>query len=291
MEHVAEPLLQSAPLAWSRAPQLCFKNPATGESCAWIHGFWQYLRLLGLASTPSLHSQFFMDALASRAFQGDSPKVLISGAADYAMLDVVHRAQQARDIRTEITVVDRCETPLMLNHWFAERSGIAITTQHRDILDYTDTRAFDAVCTHSFLSELTPTVWPQVLGKWRQLLRPGGVVITINRLRADAGSEARGFTPEQGAAFRNAVMDRARSLVGTVNADPLELAAATEAYVARRRTHAPRSREQLAELFEKAGFEVETLLHGPIATGATSDVSGPTTPGSADYARLVARRL
>ncbi len=290
MKQAVDPLLESAPLAWSRAPQLCSKDAATGESCAWIHGFWQYLRLLGLASTPSLHSQFFIEALTNRAAPGASPKILISGAADYSMLDLVIRAQ-ARDAGADITIVDRCETPLMLNRWFADRAGIAITTRHRDIFDYADTRAFDAVCTHSFLSELPPSRWPQLLDKWRQLLRPGGVVITINRLRPDAGSESRGFTPEQGSAFCNAVTDRARALGQALEASALRLAEAAEAYVARRRTYAPRSGEQLAELFEGAGFKVDTLLHGPVATGMRSDLSGPTTPGNADYARLVARRL
>ena len=45
-------LLESAPLARQMAPRLCRRDSATGESCAWIHGLWQYLRLLGLASTP-----------------------------------------------------------------------------------------------------------------------------------------------------------------------------------------------------------------------------------------------
>jgi SAM-dependent methyltransferase len=284
-------LLESAPLAWSRAPRLCHKDRTTGEDCAWIHGFWQYLRVLGLASTPGLHSQFFLEALQDRAVQGASPKVLISGAADYAMLDLVVQARQADNAGVDITVVDRCETPLMLNRWFAERAGVAVTTMHRDIFDYTGSRAFDAVCTHSFLSEMPPARWPQLLEKWRQLLRPGGVVVTINRLRADAGPGPRSFTPQEATLFRDMVTRRARDLGERLKVDASQLAGAAELYVARRRTYAPRSRDQLADLFEKAGFKVDTLLHGPVIAGARADVSGPTTPGNADYARLVARRL
>jgi SAM-dependent methyltransferase len=291
MKQIVEPLPESAPLAWRRAPQLCSKDPTTDESCAWIHGFWQYLRLLGLASTPGLHSRFFIDALAACGVAGASRKVLISGAADYAMLDLVIQAHKAGDVRADITVVDRCETPLMLNRWFAERAGTDITTRHRDIFDYTDVRGFDAVCTHSFLSELPPARWPQLLDKWRQLLRPGGVVITINRLRPDAGSEPRGFTPEQATSFRDAVTEQARSLGRALDVTALQLVEAADTYISRRRSYAPRSPQQLAELFEGAGLKVDTLLHGPVATGARSGISGPTTPGNADYARIVARRL
>ena len=291
MAQIEEPLLESAPLAWRLAPQLCRKDPATGENCAWIHGFWQYLRLLGLASTPSLHVKFFTDALTSRAGARAVPKVLISGAADYSMLALVIDAYRERNIRPNVTVVDQCETPLMLNRWFAERVEFDITTHRCDIFEYTETRSFDAVCTHSFLSELPPGRWPTLLDKWRQLLRTGGAAITINRLRPGGGSAPVGFTSEQAGAFRTTVLERARSLPGATRTDPLELSHAAEIYVSRRRTYAVQSREQILTLFEGAGFRVDSLSHGPVVTDVRRELSGPTTPGSADYARIVAISL
>lgn len=291
MAQIEEPLLESAPLAWRLAPQLCRKDPATGENCAWVHRFWQYLRLLGLASTPSLHMKFFTDALTDRAGDQETPKVLISGAADYSMLALVLHAYRERNIRPDVTVVDQCETPLMLNRWFAERVASEITTRRCDIFEYTDAGSFDAVCTHSFLSELPPGRWPALLCKWRQLLRPGGAAITINRLRPGVGSAPVGFTPEQASAFRAAVLERARLLPGASRTDPLELAHAAETYMSQRRTYAVQSREQILTLFEGAGFRVDSLSHGPVVSGVRHEVSGPTTPGSADYARIVASRL
>jgi SAM-dependent methyltransferase len=285
-----EPLLESAPLAWRLAPDLCRKDPATGESCAWIHGFWQYLRLLGLASTPSLHVGFFTEALTSRTADMATPRVLISGAADYSMLALVLGAYRARDVRPDVTVVDRCATPLMLNRWFAERAAREISTRLCDILEYSEARPFDVVCTHSFLSEFPREYWPRLLEKWRALLRPGGAAVTINRVRPGSGPAPARFTPEQAGTLRAAVLENARTLPRASGADPMLLVQAAETYASRRRTWAAQSREQLLALFENAGFSVDSLSLGPVASSAAAGVSGPTTPGSTDYARIVASR-
>jgi SAM-dependent methyltransferase len=286
---VEEPLLESAPLARQLARQLCRIDPATGDSCAWIHGFWQYLRMLGLASTPGLHAQFFIDALKACASGAARPRVLISGAADYSMLSLVNRAFRERDVAPDITVVDQCETPLRLNCWYAERAGIGIATVHRDIFDYAEARTFDAVCTHSFFSEIPPGRWPDLLGRWRRLLRPGGVAITVNRVRPGDVAGSVGFTSAQAGAFHAAVLEKAQSLGPAWRADLLELAREAETYMTRRRTYPIRSREEIRSLFEGAGFVLDSLTCGPVTSGVRHDVSGPTTPGSADYARIVAR--
>ena len=81
-----EPLELSAPLAWRLAPTLCRKDPATGEDCAWSHGFWQYLRLLGLAGDPGNHADFFHEAFTEAGRGGAALRILVCGTADYAML-------------------------------------------------------------------------------------------------------------------------------------------------------------------------------------------------------------
>jgi hypothetical protein len=290
MAQIEEPLLESAPLARQLALRLCQIDPATGDSCAWIHGFWQYLRLLGLASTPGLHAGFFSDALKGCAGTAARPRVLISGAADYSMLAVVVQAFREVAVRPDITVVDQCETPLMLNRWLADREGFDVTTVHSNIFEYTEARPFDAVCTHSFLSELPSERWPVLLGKWRRLLRPGGAAITVNRVRPGDSSTAIGFSPEQAGAFRAAILEKAQFLGRTWQGDPQELARQAETYMSRRRTYAIRSRADVVALFEGAGFTLGSLACGPITVGVQHGVSGPTTPGNADYARIVAHR-
>lgn len=285
-----ESLVECAALARRTAPELCRREPAAGESCAWLHGYWPYLRLLGLASTPDNHAGFFLGAIRSTMSRTRAPRVLVSGAADYSMLALVIQAYRQQNVRPDITVVDQCETPLALNRWHAQKAGLEITTRRCDMFEYAEPLPFDAVCTHSFLSEFPPERRSELLGKWRHLLNPGGAVITVNRLRPAGGSAPVGFTPEQARAFRAAVLQQAQSLGATLQADPLELARGAEAYMSRRSSYAVRSRDEIVALFESAGFRMDELSSGPVVAAARQDVSGPTTPGGAEYARIVASR-
>jgi len=60
--------------------------------------------------------------------------------------------------------------------------------------------------------------------------------------------------------------------------------------MSRRSSYAVRSRDEILALFEGAGFGMDELSCGPVAAAVRHDVSGPTTPGSAEYARIVASR-
>ena len=50
-------------------------------------------------------------------------RVLISGAADYSILAYVLWACRENGLDAEVTVLDRCDTPLLLNTWYAEQGG------------------------------------------------------------------------------------------------------------------------------------------------------------------------
>lgn len=126
-----EPVWESAPIAQQLARTLCARDADTGESCASYHGFWQYLRPLNLVTTPAHHTEFFRRALPRIEAGCDPPRVLVSGAADYAMLVQVLIAFQARDVAPCVSVVDRCATPLALNEWYAARVGMPITWRFR----------------------------------------------------------------------------------------------------------------------------------------------------------------
>src|SRR6185503_8404923 len=172
-EDPLDPLVESAPLAWQLAPQLCRKDPATGEDCAWEHGMWQYLRLTGLVGSIESRASFYAGALerveeqGERAPPGKSPgpsrsprtpttgtgalRVLLSGTADYALLALVARGLCKRGVVPAVTAIDLCGTPLALNRWYAERAAVRLETVHTDILHYRAAQPFDAVCTDNFL--------------------------------------------------------------------------------------------------------------------------------------------
>lgn len=290
MAYVDEPIMESAPLARWIAERLCRTDPATGESCAWYHGYWQYLRALDLVTTPAHHADFLRDAF--RIAAGDAPRirVLISGAIDYSMLAHVLWACGLHGVTAEVTVVDLCDTPLFLNHWYARRAGCRIRSQRSDILEHVAEAAYDVVCTHSLLGQVPPARRGELVAKWRQALRPGGRVITVNRIRPDSGAGPVGFSPQQAGALREAVMRLSDEQRGRLEIVPDELLHGAELYAVRRRPYPVRSREDLTALFEEGGFTLEHLSCAPVSAAHATAVSGPTIAGGAEYARVVARR-
>lgn len=83
------------------------------SSCAPYHGFWQYLRLLGLGKTMSGFSAEFAAAIrdATRAHAGASFRVLISGCAGYSAYAHVLAGCAGLSVRLRATAVDLCPTP------------------------------------------------------------------------------------------------------------------------------------------------------------------------------------
>jgi len=113
--------------------------------------------------------------------------------------------------------------------------------------------------------------------------------VTVNRLRPDRGEGWVGFSAAQARDFRDAVREKAQSLRATLGAEPEQLVREAEAYAARVGAWPVRSREELAELFAHAGFRVEHLAVAMVEPSAGASLSGPTAPGGAAYAQVIAR--
>ena len=282
-----EPLELSAPLARELAPQLCRRDPQTGESCAWYHGFWQYARLLGLGTSPVGHARFLAEAFGELAVSLKRMQVLIAGAADYSMLAHVLAVCRSHGIAAQFTAVDWCETPLELNRWYAQRESVALDTLCSDLLDALPAGSHDVLCTHALLGHIRPADRPRLLTNWRQALRPGGRVITVNRLRPGSPDVPAAFSAEQVEAFVDAV----RSNAGKLDIDAQELARAAQKYAQRQISWPVRSLDELRQLFEDASFRIEALSSGPMETAVgRAGIDVPTVPGNAQYGRVVAVR-
>jgi SAM-dependent methyltransferase len=246
------------------------------------------LRLLGLNTTPEHHAAFFRDGLRELPA---APRVLISGTADYSLLARLLPAFDERGMRASVTVVDRCETALMLNRWYAEKLGIEIATTRSDALDYAETSGFDLVCTHSFLGQFDAQRRLQLLAAWRRMLKPGGLLLTINRLRPGAGADWLGYSAQQAALLADNVRERVALAGGLIGATADDLAAAALRYARNMGAWPLRSEDEIRSLCEASGFRVEQLTSQPVVLAAGKGLSGPTMPGGAPYAHLAARRL
>jgi SAM-dependent methyltransferase len=277
-----EELEQAAALARARAPELCRRDPQTGASCDWHHGLWPTLRLLGMITEPALHGEFLRGALA--ALPAARPRFLLSGAADHALLEQVHAAFAGRPF--DAVVLDLCETPLMLNRWYAERAGIALETRQSDILEFSDAQPYDAVCTHAFLGNFDQAQRVALVSKWRELLRPGGKVITVNRLRPGREPLWVAFSTDQVWAFRERVEEAAMARGFEFS----RLGRAAETYASRQAIFPLGSAEELRALFEQGGFDIEELSLSAIAPAARQAISVPTVPSGDTYAQLIAVR-
>lgn len=279
-------LRESAPLARALADRCCHSQVGH-DSCVALHGVWQDLRLLGLAADPDRHGAFFATALGRAAATGNSPRVLITGSADYGMLATVHAAFHAAGMPLEPTVVDLCATPLMLCSWYGARTGQAVRTVAGDVSRYRDPTPFDLLCTHSLLRYFSARQRPALLDHWAGLLRPGGRLVTVTRLDEDGAPFVRAS-----AAHADGFVARVRA--AAASAEPASLPADLEAR-ARRFALAPVSHpmggpDEVHALFSQAGLRIERLDVSGLGGTLGGQEAAPGTARGARYAEIVAIR-
>ena len=290
MQPGEEPLLESAPLAWRLAPQFCGKDPESDDNCSWYHRIWQFLRIMGLASSATQRREFYQQAVVEFLAGCDAPRILIAGTADYAMLAQLLAVLRERGPQASITVMDLCETPLHLNRWYAARLGWSIETMRSNLLDYAPPGAFDLVCTDSVLSRFEPSKWPALAANWHALLRPAGILVTSSRLRPDDGPGKIGFASDQIVAFEQAVLSIATEKRELLGIDPRELAQHAGLYARRQFNYPVRSLEQVERLLGNAGFAFEQLTVAPKGTANREGIVAPTVPADSNWLRVIARR-
>ena len=212
-------LVESAPLAelWSKSE--CCAKPKGGmeewakenrlepESCGWYHGTWQYLRLLDMVAVPHWHRDFYNRALGGILTQKPNANVLISAAADWGMLATLHEAIQLSGANPNVVIYDICKTPLKGCQWYADRHGLSIKTRCDNIITGNLAEApFDLIVTDEFLSVLKSEYKPLITKRWKELLKPGGAVVTVAMLGDTT-------TPE----LRRGYAERARQLLDRSN--------------------------------------------------------------------------
>ena len=223
-----EPLRESAPVAYGLAHRHCPSGP---EGCRDYHAMWQYFRQIGLLTTIGTNTDFLVATLRGLADADSCRRVLISATADYGMLAHVLHAYRLAGVEPEVTVVDMCETPLALNRWYAERAGVTIRTCRANLLEFRADAPFDLVCTHSFLGRLTQEVRAGALDKWHEVLRPGGHVVTVARVRYGApdGGVTR-YEPAEIVEFRDRALALARAKEHELDLPAEAIADAAEHY-------------------------------------------------------------
>jgi hypothetical protein len=279
--NLEEPMVRTAPLMDLLATALCRGDYVSPEDCSWYHGVWQYLRIFDLVSTPTWHSSFYIDELSRLVQQHhEGSKVLISGTADYSVLaHVLWTFGRARS-ECRLTVLDLCETPLILCRWYAKQLDQDITSVRADILNYMPDEKFDCIITDAFLTRFTASQRLQVLDSWTALLKPGGKVITTVRIGGSSTSDRVLARPDQVDVFRNRAQAQATRWQDFLPITAEEIAVKAQRYAERMVSHPMANATELREAFLTRGFEFERFDH--------VEVKGEMVPTT--YLEMTARK-
>jgi SAM-dependent methyltransferase len=279
---VREDLLREAREVHAIAARHC---AAPGQDdCGWYHASLPTLRLLGVFDSPGSDDDFLLPAFA-REIERGAARVLVSGCADAAMLARLVACLPG-DRKVEIVVLDRCRTPLELCRDYAAQHGLPIELVHSDILDYR-AGTFDFICTHSFLSFFDANARDELARVWWQLLRPGGCVVTAQRIRVGATPGLIGYGEAEALALAEDAAQRASGRVEETSVTTEAARKAAEAWTRNYFAHVIESEHALRAPFIDAGFVLEQCAPG-MAPGA--DRPGTPRKGAGSRWRIVARK-
>ena len=115
-------------------------------------------------------------------------------------------------------------------------------------------------------------------------------MVTVAPIRPGATRELSAFTPAQAEAFCAVALKRAREMRGVLDIEPEEALRGAQRTASQRRRYSVTSPEEIRSLFEQAGFTMKRLSFVPLIAGGDSEVSGPGTSRSANYAHIIAIR-
>jgi SAM-dependent methyltransferase len=281
-----EPLHESAPVAWRLAGTHCAGDPQSADSCLWYHRVWQYLRLLDIITSIRTNTPFLLGTL--RRLAPSHPRVLISGSADYGMLAHLRQAYGARPL--DVTMLDRCAAPVAVNQWYAARYAMTMTPVCGDALAVQTDRLFDLVCTHNFVGRFDPASRQHLIDRWHAVLRPGGVVVTTQRVRPGERGRQASYSEAAARALAGRVVEAAKAYPGAVGVPFAELGDATYEYARRKRAYAITSAAEIVDAFERAGFEVNLADEGGGQAERESDRPSSTAGPDTFRMRIVATR-
>lgn len=130
--------------------RLAFRLSATECSdCRNYHVMWPYLRSIGAnGGGPEFSWPEQLDIVAAAAAGPSHVRWLLAGSADAGQLAMVAEAMKTRPEATyEVTIIDRCATPLAVCDAHARSAGIRLSCIKGDLQDHAVT-GYDVVLIH-----------------------------------------------------------------------------------------------------------------------------------------------
>jgi SAM-dependent methyltransferase len=258
-----DPVLLIAPVVEASR---CHVDPETGQSCRSFHLPRTWFRILGTMGGTTAHRDLYEHGLAPLLREGERPRILVSATADHSLPALLLFLARRAGAEAALTVSDLCPTPLAVTRWYAEHVGESVETVAADAAESAALGPFDAICTHLFLGWVPPERRPALLSQWASMLRPGGRVVTSASLARGPGSGRGGdgrrrIRPELLERFEAMSRSRARAWKDFLGVDPEVVGAMAKQFLPTWRSRFPQeTRESLAELFDRAGFDLEVEI-------------------------------
>ena len=238
------------------------KNRGDAPECEWYHAAWGYCRVLGFIPSKNLHKEYF-EALFKERTNADSVNILISGTADFTILDhIIQALPQSLYSKTTISVLDMCLTPLKMCQWYNEKrlqcggEKIKIEYLQRDALHTAlPDEYFDLITTYSFLTRFDGDTQNDLMKEWRRILKPDGMVITSDRITPQYDEEFFEDSSAQTDSFIEIAKDQIKKYPQLLNHEE-KILALLRTYSLHRLHYSFRSLEMFTSLFNKFQYEI-----------------------------------
>ncbi len=253
-----EPMVQTAPLMELLSNAVC-SGSYLGENCSWYHGAWQYLRILDLVSTPTWHPNFYIPQLEQISKEIDNPRILISGTADYSTLAHVLWVFDNEPHKCETTVLDLCQSPLILCQWYASKMNHHIKTVQEDINTFNPDNKFNIIVTDAFLTRFSKPDREEVVKSWFRLLAPAGRVLTTVRINDSPNTDKVVSTSEEIRKFCDKAVEKAIRWKDFLPISTHEISEKAKNYAERIVSHPVYSVNELHDIFESQGFLIREI--------------------------------
>jgi SAM-dependent methyltransferase len=245
-----EPLRQLAAEAYEVAGRRC-------GTCRDSHALWPYIRL-SRTSIGAEREGSPLEPILAELLPLDRPTILIAGAQDTGLLALVARGASCRV--AEITVLDRCDTPLEMCRRLSARWNLPIATLHQDLRDLDIRDRFDLVLLHHTLQFVPPEDRITVLLNLARALHPRGrLVHSVNISRSLCGA----LGAEHRDTYPDWVLEELARLDAPLPEPRNEFRARLSAHAGNRERHTGAfvDSAEVDRLMENAGFSIERSIN------------------------------
>lgn len=246
-------------------------------ACLGYHRGWVLLQRLGLISGLASERGFMVAAIRALSAERPLGSVLIACCADFGLLSVVHEALGAAIAATRIMVLDRCETPLGLNHDYAARLGFEIECRQCDLLRDPPPSSFDLVLMHSLLSFCPPEDRGMLMAGLAAPLAGVGAMLVYQSIRPALGSMILAYGEDEIAALVRRARMHCGEAAAVIGLSEDEIADHIRAFCRAKTTFAVPSLASIVKEAESRGLAVR---HSRLLFDSRSSAHRAATPDS-----------